>query len=167
MHHNQPTKKTAQFINLYLRYSRFYGLINLMAKSTFHHPTPKVKSFPEFAPAFKYQLIPSIFFFFFFWDAVNFRVPWPERPQHVNTKMFWETFNLRGFVSACKESGYFIDLFWRYGWLKNPKILLAKNILTYLRNKNFLKYCFFMQGHRKQIFHYRRNSEKANDQSFQ
>ena len=37
-----------------------------MAKSTFHHPTPKVKSFPEFAPAFKYKLIPSYFFFFFF-----------------------------------------------------------------------------------------------------
>ena len=28
-------------------------------------PTPKAKSFPEFAPACKYQLIPSTFFFVF------------------------------------------------------------------------------------------------------
>ena len=29
-----------------------------------------------------------------------------------------------------KKSGYFIDLLWRYGWLKNPAIWLAENILA-------------------------------------
>ena len=31
-----------------------------------------------------------------------------------------------------KKSGYFTDLFWRYGWLKNIAIWLADNILTHI-----------------------------------
>ena len=29
-------------------------------------------------------------------------------------------------------SGYFIDLSWRCGWLKNPAIWLAENILAHI-----------------------------------
>ena len=45
-------------------------------------------------------------------------------------------------INMQKKSGCLIDLFWRYGWFKNPTIWLAENILaiTYLRNKNFPKY---------------------------
>ena len=50
---------------------------------------------------------------------------------HANPKIFWSTFNLCEFVSTCKKSGYFIDLFWRYSWLKNAAIWLAENILTH------------------------------------
>ena len=57
------------------------------------------------------------------WDTANFRVPWPGWPHpflNIPPKTFWSTFNLCEFVSTCKKSGYFINLFWRYGWLKNP-----------------------------------------------
>ena len=49
---------------------------------------------------------------------------WPYPP--IN---FWSTFDLYIFVSTCKKSGYFIDSFWRYDWLKNPAIWLIGNIL--------------------------------------
>ena len=29
-----------------------------------------------------------------------------------------------------QKSDYFTDLFWMYGWLKNPAIWLAENILV-------------------------------------
>ena len=37
-------------------------------------------------------------------------------------KNFSSTFNLCEFVSTYKKSGYFTDLFRRYGWLENPVI---------------------------------------------
>ena len=52
---------------------------------------------------------------------------WPHTPS-----IFWSTFNLCKFVSTCKISGYFIDLLWRYGWLKNPGIWLAESILAHI-----------------------------------
>ena len=30
------------------------------------------------------------------------------------------------------KSGYFTDLLWRYGWLKNAAIWLPENILSYI-----------------------------------
>ena len=56
--------------------------------------------------------------------------------DHAQLKIFWSTFNLCEFVSKCKKSGYFIDLFWRYGWLKNPAIWLAENILAHISGAN-------------------------------
>ena len=50
--------------------------------------------------------------------------------DHAHPKIFWSTFNLCEFVSKCKKSGYFIDLFRRYGWLKNTAIWLAENIFA-------------------------------------
>ena len=44
-------------------------------------------------------------------------------------------------VSACKKSGYFIDLFWRYGWLKKSCNLIGwEHFRPYLRDKTFPKY---------------------------
>ena len=51
--------------------------------------------------------------------------------------MFWSTFDLHEFVSTCKKSGYFINLFWRHGSLENPAILLAENILAHISGKEF------------------------------
>ena len=47
-----------------------------------------------------------------------------------------------------KKSGYFIDLFWRYGRLKNPAIWLAENIFAYISGKKFPN-MEFVQEHRK------------------
>ena len=51
-----------------------------------------------------------------------------------------------------QKSGYFSDLFWKYGWLKNPAIWLAENILAHISgtkifsNMRLLKY---VQEHNK------------------
>ena len=52
--------------------------------------------------------------------------------DHAHPRKFLSTFNYYQLVSTCKNSGYFIDLFWRYGWLKNPTIWLAENILAHI-----------------------------------
>ena len=70
------------------------------------------------------------------WDTANFRVLWPDWPHPFlnmfSQKKFWSTFNLCEFVSTCKKTCYFIDLLRRSGWLKNPSILLAENILAHI-----------------------------------
>ena len=51
-----------------------------------------------------------------------------------------------------QKSGYFTDLFRIYGWLKNPAIWLAKNILAHLsRTKNFPNMGFVQKHIKKQI----------------
>ena len=50
-------------------------------------------------------------------------------------------------VSTCKKSGYFIDLFWRYGWLKNPAIWLAENILAHISGTKIFPNIGFVQEH--------------------
>ena len=42
------------------------------------------------------------------------------------------TFKLCEFVSTSKNSGYFTDLSWGYGWWKNPAIWLAENIFIHI-----------------------------------
>ena len=106
----------------------------------------------------KSHFIPSIHF----WETVNFRLLWPGWPHPFLTMTnFWSTFNLCEFVSTCKKSGYFIDLFWRYGWLKNPAIWLAENILAHISGTKILNTANNIN------FHYRTNSEKINDKMFQ
>ena len=63
--------------------------------------------------------------------------------------IFWPTFNLCEFASTCKKSGYFIDLFWRYGWLKNPAIWLAENILAHISGTRIFQNMGFVQEHSK------------------
>ena len=59
------------------------------------------------------------------------------------SKKNWSTFNLCEFVSTCKKSSHFIDLFWRYGLLK----ILQSNWLRISwpssKEKNFSKENFF------------------------
>ena len=69
---------------------------------------------------------------------------WP-RPS----KNFWSTFNLCEFVSTCKISRYFTDLFWRYGWLNNPAIWLAENILAHISGTRIFPNMGFVQEHSK------------------
>ena len=55
------------------------------------------------------------------WDTVNFEVLWPDWPlifDYAHPKILWLLLNLCKFVSTWKKSGYSIDLFWRFGWLK-------------------------------------------------
>ena len=102
----------------------------------FDHAHPKTieitLNFPEFALACK-NPVQSIDLF---WDTVSFRVLRTEWPQPFLTMptqiFFWSTFNSCEFVWTRKKSGYFTDLFWRYGWLKNPAIWLPENILARL-----------------------------------
>ena len=42
---------------------------------------------------------------------------------------------------------FHIDLLWRYGWLKNPAIWLAMNILTYILE--IYPYMEFEQEHNR------------------
>ena len=84
----------------------------------------------------KNQFIPSTYS----WDTVNFRVLWPGWPHPINSCEF---------VSTCKKSGYFIDLFWRYGWLKNPAIWSAENILAHISATKIFPSMGSLQGHSK------------------
>ena len=84
---------------------------------------------------------------------------WPHPP-----KIFWSTLNLCKFVSTCKKSGYFINLLWRYGWLKNSAIWLAENILVHISGTKFFQNMGLCRNTANNInFHYRTNSVKIND----
>ena len=78
------------------------------------------------------------------WDTVNFRKPWPDYPPQfltMSTQKNLSTFNLCKLVSTCKKLGYFIDLLWRYGWLKIFCNLIGWEYFgPYIKNKNFPKY---------------------------
>ena len=93
----------------------------------FDHINPKIIeitfSFPEFAPARK----KSVHSITHSWATVSLRFMWPGWPHPSLTTPTPKLFNkpLCEFVSTCKKSGYFIDLFWKYGWLKNPATILA------------------------------------------
>ena len=50
-------------------------------------------------------------------------------------KNFWSTFSLCELLSKWKISGYFTNLFCRYGWLKNFAIWLAEEILGHSSGK--------------------------------
>ena len=71
-------------------------------------------------------------------------------------------------MSTCKKSGYSIDLFWRYVWLKTHAIWLAENILANISGtKNFPNMGFVLSILNNTNFHYRTNSTKINDHIFQ
>ena len=81
---------------------------------------------------------------------------------------FWTTFNLCEFVSTCKKSGYFIDLFGRYGWLKKSCNWLAENSSAHIRGTKFSQIRILCRSTANNInFHYRSTSVKINDQIFQ
>ena len=118
-----------------------------MTMPIFHHAHPRIIditfSFPEFAPAYNNHLeIQSILESHGQTGRAHF---WPCPLQN-----FWLTFSLRKFVSTCKESGYVIDEFWRYGWLKNPAIWLGEGILAHISRTKIFPNMRFVQEHSKQ-----------------
>ena len=52
-------------------------------------------------------------------------------------------------MRICIKSGYFIDLIWRYGWLKNPAIWLSVNILGHIYETKILPNMGFVQEQSK------------------
>ena len=76
------------------------------------------------------------------------------------------TVNLCEFVTTCKKSFHWL-IFWIYGWLKNPAIWLAENILAHMQE---LKFSQIWNGCRNAAnninFHYRINSVRINDKFF-
>ena len=79
---------------------------------------------------------------------------------------FDQLLSLCEFVSTCKKLSYFIDLFWRYGWLKNPTIWLAVHILVHISriSQKFSKIWDLCRHAANNIsFHYRTNSVKIMD----
>ena len=90
--------------------------------------------------------------------------------NHVHSKIFSPSFSLCEIVSTYKKSGYFNDLLWRYGWLKNSAISLAKNILANINGINIFLNMGLVEEHSNwhtQQIHYRINSVKIKDQIFQ
>ena len=90
----------------------------------FDHAHPKTIeitfSFPELHQHTKNQFISSIHS----WDTVNFRVLQPEW-QHpfltIPSKTLFD--QLLIYVNLYLHAkNHFINLFWRYNWLKNPAI---------------------------------------------
>ena len=68
--------------------------------------------------------------------------------DHAHPNIFWLTFNLCGFVSTWKKSGYFSDLIWNIWLIKKPCNLIGwEHFGLYLRIQNFPKYtiCAGMQ----------------------
>ena len=69
--------------------------------------------------------------------------------NNVHPKNFQSTFNLCELLSTCKKSGYFVELFWRYNWLKNPTIWLGENILAHISGTKIFSNLGFVQEHSK------------------
>ena len=95
-------------------------------------------------------------------DQTSHTHSWPCPSKH-----FWSTFNLGEFVPTCKKSGYFIDLFWRYGWLKNPATWLVQNILAHISGTKIFQYGICGNTANNINFHYKTNSLQINHKIFQ
>ena len=98
-------------------------------------------------------------------DRVNFRVPWQswlhpfltKPPQNflINFYFMWI------FCQYAKKSGYFVNLCYRYVWLKNPAIWLAENILDHIFRTTISQIRDLYRNTANKInFHYRTNSVK-------
>ena len=83
---------------------------------------------------------------------------WVPIFYNAHLKLFWPIFNICEFVSTCKKSGYFTDLFWRYGWLKKSCNQIGREQFgPYLRNQSFPKYGICAGTQEIIIFHYINN----------
>ena len=67
---------------------------------------------------------------------------WPCPPQFFDQLLIYVNLSQHG-----KKSGYFIDLFWGYGRLKNPGIWLAENILTHISGTKIFANVQLVQEH--------------------
>ena len=72
--------------------------------------------------------------------------------DHAHPKSFWSTSDLYELVSACKNSGYFTNLFWKYKWLieKSCNLISWEHFGAYLRK--ILPSMGFVKEQNKQIF---------------
>ena len=52
--------------------------------------------------------------------------------DHVHPKFFDQLLIYVNLYQHAKKSGYFNELFWRYGWSKNPATRLAKNMFAHI-----------------------------------
>ena len=120
-------------------------------------------SFPEVAPACKKSVhsICSFLRYSQFWSTMT-RLATPIS-DHAHPNIFDQ---LLIYVNLYQRVKNLIDLFWRYGWLKNPALWLAENILVNILGTKIFP--GFEQEKANNInFHYRTNSVKINDKIFQ
>ena len=88
-----------------------------------------------------YQFILEIQSILEFRDQTGHTHFWP-RPS----KNFWSIYvNLYQHA----KSGYFSDLFWRFGWLKNAAIWVAENILAHISGTRIFPNMWFVQEQSK------------------
>ena len=87
---------------------------------------------------------------------------------HAHPKSFWSTFNLCELVSTWKKLGYFIDLFWRYSWLKILQSDWLRTFWPISQEPEFSQMWDLCRNTANNInFHYRKHSVKINDKMFQ
>ena len=121
-----------------------------MATTNFDNIHPKIIEITfSFPASTSMQKVISFTFLRYsqFWSPVT-RLATPIS-DYAYPKIFWSNFKLCEFDSACEKSGYFIDLFWRSGWLKNPEIWLAENILAHISETEIFLNMGFLQEHSK------------------
>ena len=115
-----------------------------MVKFIFDHAYPKVIVFLNLHQDAKIQFILEIQSILEFHTQTGHTQFWPCPLKNLLIK-----FSLCEFVSPWKKSDCLIDLFWRYGWLKNPAIWLTENILAHISGTKILSNMEFVQEHRK------------------
>ena len=70
--------------------------------------------------------------------------------DHAQPKIFFDQLLIYvNLYQHTKRKGYFNDMFWRYGWLKNPAVWLAENILAHISGTNIFPNMGFVEEHSK------------------
>ena len=105
--------------------------------------------FPEFAPACK-KSVHSIYSFLRYSQCYSpvIRLATPILDHSLPQKNL-STFNLSEFVSTCKNSGGYTDLFWKYGWLKNPASDWLRTFWPISQEQKIFPNMRFVQEHSK------------------
>ena len=104
------------------------------------------------------------------WDTANFRVLWAKLAtlsfEYVHTKYFYQLL-IDVNLHQHPKIRLFHWLVWRHGWLKNPAVWLAKNILAHVAGTRLSKVWHLSRNTANNIsFHYRTNSVKHNAKFF-
>ena len=105
------------------------------------------------------------------WDRISFRNLWPDWPHPFLTMFTQNIFHqLLIYINLYQNAKIklFIDLFLRYGWLKNPAVWLAETFWPISQEKKFPQIWDLCSNTASNInFHYSSNSAKSNDLIFQ
>ena len=149
MHHSQHSKTSS----IHKLIQQILGSHELNDHTHFWPGPPKIIEitfcFPQFAPPCKksvHSIYSSLRYSQFYSPVTRLGTP---ISGHAHPKHFRSTVNLCEFVSTQKKSGYFINLFWRKGWVKNPAIWLAGNILAHISGTKIFRNMRFVHEHRK------------------